>query len=60
VDSLLTDEAYLEHVGGLAADATRVTSVCTGSLVLAAAGLLKGRRVTTHWASLPLLERFGV
>ena len=36
-----------------------MTSVCTGSLVLGAAGLLKGRRATTHWFSRDLLERFG-
>ncbi len=35
------------------------TSVCTGSLVLAAAGLLDGLTATTHWSVLPLLERFG-
>jgi cyclohexyl-isocyanide hydratase len=36
-----------------------VTSVCTGSLVLGAAGLLKGRRATTHWASHDLLAKLG-
>ncbi|WRZ89216.1 DJ-1/PfpI family protein [Streptomyces sp. NBC_01007] len=44
-----------------AADATSVwtTSVCTGSLLLAAAGLLGGRRATSHWLALDQLERFG-
>jgi cyclohexyl-isocyanide hydratase len=36
-----------------------VTSVCTGALLLGAAGLLEGHRATTHWLSLPLLEAFG-
>ncbi|MEV7341242.1 DJ-1/PfpI family protein [Streptomyces sp. NPDC093544] len=44
-----------------AADVTTTwtTSVCTGSLILAAAGLLKGRRATSHWLALEELEQFG-
>ncbi len=43
-----------------AKDARYITSVCTGSLVLGAAGLLKGYKATTHWLSLHLLSLFGV
>lgn len=60
VDRLLDDPALLDIVRRLAAEAAWVTSVCTGSLVLAAAGLLEGRRATSHWASVDLLGRFGV
>jgi cyclohexyl-isocyanide hydratase len=49
--------AFLSSRGG---NARFVTSVCTGSLVLAAAGLLEGRRATTHWLALDSLKRFGV
>ena len=37
-----------------------VTSVCTGSILLAAAGLMDGYKATTHWATVPILEEFGV
>ncbi len=55
----MLDEPYLAEVRRLALGARYVTSVCTGSLVLGAAGLLKGRRAACHWASRALLEAFG-
>jgi transcriptional regulator GlxA family with amidase domain len=55
----LADEAVLEWIRGLAGGNTVVASVCTGSLVLAAAGLLDGKPATTHWQSLELLPTLG-
>ena len=55
----MEDAATLDWVRAVAADATWVTSVCTGSLVLAAAGLLTGYRATSHWASRHQLAWFG-
>ncbi len=50
------DDLLLRHVRRLAGGARRVTSVCSGAFVLAAAGLLDGRRATTHWAACDLLD----
>ena len=60
VGALMEDRAVLEFLRRQAAEAKYVTSVCTGALVLGAAGLLKGYRATTHWLSLDLLSLFGV
>jgi transcriptional regulator GlxA family with amidase domain len=51
----LADEAVLERVRGQARDGTLMTSVCTGSLIYAAAGLLAGRPATTYWGALQTL-----
>jgi transcriptional regulator GlxA family with amidase domain len=52
---MLHDEGHLAWVRRQRSSVPLMTSVCTGSLVYAAAGLLVGRRATTHWASLNLL-----
>src|SRR5499426_2549438 len=55
----MEDQELLAQIRRLAAGARYVTSVCTGSLVLGAAGLLKGRRATSHWAWRDALSAFG-
>lgn len=53
--ALLDDEETLDWVRRTSAAAQKTTSVCTGSLVLARAGLAKGKTITTHWGALDLL-----
>jgi cyclohexyl-isocyanide hydratase len=55
----IADEAIVSFVREQAKTATWVTSVCTGSFILGAAGLLNGKRATTHWAYTQLLPLFG-
>ncbi|MBW5420855.1 DJ-1/PfpI family protein [Streptomyces sp. BG9H] len=56
----MENEALLGWLRAVDATTTWTTSVCTGSLALAAAGLLKGRRATSHWLALAELDRLGV
>ncbi|CAL9373118.1 DJ-1/PfpI family protein [Streptomyces sp. Tu 3180] len=55
----MENEALLDWLRTADATSTWTTSVCTGSLLLAAAGLLEGRRATSHWLALDQLRRFG-
>lgn len=54
------DEKVLEWVRRVHQGTQWTTSVCSGSVILAAAGLLEGKRATSHWAALPVLRTFGV
>jgi cyclohexyl-isocyanide hydratase len=56
---LMEDEEVLSFLRRQAAGAKYITSVCTGSLVLGAAGLLKGKRATCHWAAIDHLKVLG-
>jgi cyclohexyl-isocyanide hydratase len=58
-DDLLNDEEVLAFLRHQAEGAKFVTSVCTGSLVLGAAGLLRGYRAATHWTAMDFLKSFG-
>jgi cyclohexyl-isocyanide hydratase len=58
-EALMEDEEVLDWIRQQAAGARSIFSVCTGALLCGAAGLLRGRRATTHWASFHLLPLFG-
>lgn len=58
-EELIEDEAVLKFIRERAATAACVFSVCTGALVCGAAGLLNGKKATTHWASVQFLNYFG-
>jgi cyclohexyl-isocyanide hydratase len=57
--ALMADDAVLGFLRRQARSARYVTAVCTGSLLLGAAGLLEGYQATTHWAFVELLAAFG-
>lgn len=59
VREAIADTAIVEFVREQAKAAEWITSVCTGSFILGAAGLLNSKRATTHWAYTQLLPRFG-
>src|ERR1700753_2588238 len=58
-DAILNDQEVLRFLRTQAEQAKYITSVCTGSLALGAAGLLKGYRATTHWSAMDCLEPLG-
>ena len=60
VDKVMLDSAAIAFLADRGATASYVTSVCTGSLVLAAAGLLDGYRAATHWSTRDHLAQLGV
>jgi transcriptional regulator GlxA family with amidase domain len=60
VTAALGDREFLAEVRRLGQSARHVTSVCSGSLILAAVGLLEGKRATCHWSWRPLLAELGV
>ena len=57
--ALMHDEAMLDWVRGAHERSEWTTSVCTGALILGAAGILRGLRATTHWLSLDMLRDLG-
>ncbi|CAM1637145.1 DJ-1/PfpI [Bartonella apihabitans] len=59
VNQFINNEPVLEFFRKEAKETRFVTSVCTGSLILGASGLLKGRKATTHWSAMEFLPLFG-
>lgn len=60
IDDAMLDEEWIAYVRHEAARARYVFGICTGSLLLAAAGMLAGRRAGAHWQARDLLTQFGV
>jgi cyclohexyl-isocyanide hydratase len=58
-DDAMLDNELIDWLRQVSTGADWVTSVCTGSLVLGAAGLLQGKKATSHWLSRPMLADFG-
>ena len=58
-DDAMLDSELIAWLQRVSISADWVTSVCTGSLVLGAAGLLRGKRATSHWLTRPMLSHFG-
>ncbi|USU03738.1 DJ-1/PfpI family protein [Sphingomonadaceae bacterium OTU29MARTA1] len=59
VNGVIADDAVMDWVGAIGREAAWVTSVCTGSLILGAAGLLDGYRAGCHWSQRHMLPLFG-
>jgi cyclohexyl-isocyanide hydratase len=59
INSLLNDDVTIDFIKSVSTTATYITAVCSGSLLLGAAGLLSGRKATTHWSAATLLKEFG-
>ena len=57
--NLMRDKETLDFLVEKSKTAKYITSVCTGSLILGAAGLLKGYKATSHWTTLDVLKEFG-
>jgi putative intracellular protease/amidase len=59
VDVAMRDDAVLDWLRRVHETTTWTTSVCTGALILGAAGILRGLKATTHWAAMDRLKEFG-
>lgn len=59
VNALMGDGETIAYIKSVSSTATYITAVCSGTLLLGAAGLLSGRKATTHWSAASLLREFG-
>lgn len=56
----MKDKAVLEWIRKIDKTSKKTVSVCSGSIILGATGLLKGKKATSHWKVVPLLKKFGI